>query len=77
MQDLIREKNYYQSYLFVLNNAYIQQKPFSYLVYNMHKRVSRGIIIEADRSGRLPDLDGLITITSFVVCYPVSLWKNA
>lgn len=47
------------------------------LVYNMHKWVSRGIIIEADRTGRLHDLDGLITITSFVVCYPVSLQKNA
>jgi transposase len=29
VQDLTREKNYYQAYLFVLNSAYAQQKPFS------------------------------------------------
>ncbi len=29
VQDLTREKNYYQAYLFVLNSAYTQQKPFS------------------------------------------------
>jgi len=29
VQDLTREKNYFQAYLFVLNNAYAQYKPFS------------------------------------------------
>lgn len=31
VQDLTREKNYYQAYLFVLNSAYTQHKPFSEL----------------------------------------------
>lgn len=31
VQDLTREKNYYQAYLFVLNSAYTQHKPFQQL----------------------------------------------
>lgn len=53
MQDLIREKNYYQSYLFVLNNAYIQQKPFSYLFGT----TSREILKDVDQINSLNELN--------------------
>lgn len=45
VQDLIREKNFYQAYLFILNSAYTQQKPFS----DLFSITSRKILSELDQ----------------------------
>jgi len=39
VQDLTREKNYYQAYLFILNNAYAQIKPFSGLFSDTSSKI--------------------------------------
>jgi transposase len=53
VQDLIREKNYYHSYLFVLNNAYVQHKPFRHLFGT----TSREILTDLDQIDALNNLD--------------------